>query len=148
MLRHSTAASAHREGTDDYGCWFYTAVGSGVWINVGRTRLWASRREALRRVDGPSSSFEGETALAKGTAADGLDSCQLLESNAGVFSQNGAPLQELLVTRDECMRGAEPLPSACIPDSVPTRGGVAADLPCECDPDVPVLNCKELAAEP
>jgi len=147
VLRHATPSPDHPEGTNGYGCWFYPAVGSGVWVNVGSTRVWPSRTEAIRSAIGRDrrpgrSSIEKETAIVRNAVDEGRQSVQLLNSVAGVFTQNGAPLSELILMYDACMRGAQQLLTACVPAVVPLRGGFRADRPCECDLQQPVLNCE------
>jgi hypothetical protein len=43
----------------DYGCWFWPAKGSGVWMNVRNTIGFTTRKQALLAARSPSGSDSG-----------------------------------------------------------------------------------------
>ena len=124
------------------GCWARPAVGTGVWINVNRTRHVHNLYDAWYSVYNTSDSaystyeamnFSGATGpywpnavdFALYARSEGIDTLQFTLGDRWYDMQ--PPL--LLVTSETCIGRHEPL-RACLDTEV--RAGWA-NLPCECD---------------
>lgn len=145
-----------------YGCWFYRARGSGVFIDVGATTVvyhtrWeagSSLGEANCRdaeVNRKVSSLIGgitcrsDSLWARYLAARNLSSVQIIRhlphrESAHKFGASGKFFQtplEMMLTNQGCMRD-EALVDSCPPADVHVRAGWNAQLHCQCrhDPDV------------
>ena len=143
-----------REGTRGYGCWFFPARGSGIWLWLGRTfplhykhnvRALMRHWEANRTIDHAASAAERRAAPVGESfpivAAElGLRSVQVQFNFNRQFS-------EIVVVDRACMWRNESL-RACAPDSLGLRVGwydasTGDDrrIGCLCNDSVPVLNC-------
>lgn len=149
--RDSRHALYRLEAPVPFGCWFFTAKGTGVWANVGRS-LRADSREhasALLNASAPVLSTDaprvGNFLLGQDThwcsrALElGFDSIQVATSHGG-GSANFLGRSELVLCSGPCATHAN-LCGGCPPSGVELRAGLRADRPCVCDPLLPLLNC-------
>ena len=119
-----------------YGCWLFPARGSGVFVNVGRTLVVSTRRDAHTALGIPCSRSNfgcyhpGDKLYCTRAMARGYDSIQIMRGRGGLRRA------ELLLCTG-CT--AEPVRGACLP--VETRTGTHAQAPCKCDPSRPIINC-------
>lgn len=144
------------EGTG-YGCWFWTARGSGVFVNTQRTlhvrgqlaakagifglrttvprKHWSSSSATFPRTQGPPFALQGlhdagtDCAFANATRRRDADSLQVLKGNANVFQSHTRAPFELVVATDSCMRQTKRI-RTCPP--IPLRTGWKANIPCHC----------------
>jgi len=161
------------EGTCQYGCWFFLARGSGMYVNVGRSWRVKNKGE-LARPQGAhlhTSSLStlqqlGQASLPANcsnitrmvqTKTKSLEtypwSAHLLgydtlqersTANRDLNKSKGLLMHnELIDTSVSCMYGAQPI-TTCPP--VKLRSGFDAQRPCRCTNKLPVLNCR--AADP
>ena len=113
------------------GCFMRPAVGSGVWVNTGRTRAAA----ALRLVAGIRNPVAIEVLNA---VHDGVDTLQYAWGDAVDQGRNQQTWPPLLVsTSPECV-GRQQGVRACLPNEM--RGGWH-DSACRCDDMLGVINC-------
>ena len=137
-----------KEGAADYGCWYYLAKGSGVWVFTRRLLSWRDRRNAwsaLRAWTGRAhGSALGDSAYAKEVAARGWTGFEIVRShgNAMGWHELGptAGSHELVLAPPSCMHQPSGLQTGCTP--VPTRAGWNASLPCVCR-SMELLNCAD-----
>ena len=131
------------------GCWFYRAFGSGVWLNVGKTKAYRDRREmraqhlfngnTSRRVPSwanTSSSpvpswatavnfsgkvrwWEMERVVNRDAYLAGLDSYQILNPQDPEHSKLVYMCSEIVVVRDACLSGRRMLGAATRSACVP-----------------------------
>ena len=151
------------------GCWLYAARGSGVFVHVGRTRVFRTRHEAITTSGFGNATLEqvGRTIighdhnLARGAKALGYDSVQILYGNKNVIYGDAAhatdaasglwrqgrgvrlgfqPMRELVLATRACM--TEPALTQCVPEM--TRTGWRATRPCHCAVEQPAVgvNCE------
>ena len=159
----------HSEGIDGYGCWYYPARGSGIFLNVGRAAgivvnpndgnlpgyktaksSWllnayvtaGHSTAAMPRMRGEFREAEPYAAHALG-----YDSLTVLrrykESNMRAYSPS---ILELVVTTRACVLGSRPI-GACPPQALGYRTGIAHQRVCKCSEDAAhglVLNCQGL----
>ena len=125
-----------------YGCWWTAAVGSGVFLNLGRTRGFASRVDAYQAMGSCPNSEHCQAAGPPGTpnaSCDGVatptcdaawaphlrrnryDSAQILGPRE--------PTREILIASPACMD--QPVLTAC-PHGQLLRTGWRHSLPCRC----------------
>jgi len=130
------------EGTANYGCWFWPARGSNIWLNTGRssvlhTKHWMralevewraqdGRRDVTKLVSPHNEHF---TTIA-GDLGYSTDQCQFTRMRT---------LAELVVTTAGCMRSLVPA-QACAP-GVDLRVGWRQERPCKCNPRSIVVSC-------
>lgn len=116
------------------GCWLYPAKGSGVFVNVGVTRVDAYKYYRPHE----------EPRLVRAAAESRLTSIQFLSNSAGTFA-------EMVLTVPACVRQRSAAPDntttdvealgTCLPPEVELRSGAAHERPCACDDSLGVLNC-------
>lgn len=144
---HSRHALKHREGRDGYGCWFWEARGSGVWLNVGTDRLaFADRKMAHLHGMPPGSQ---DYLYARAILARNATTMQITHSNTAIFGgRSTRPPWEIILAVPSCMEG-NVVPDACPPDAVELRGGLDASGRCTCQvnaaglrPDI--INCAQM----
>ena len=148
VLRHIPCdAEMFPEGSRGYGCWLVPAIGSGVFVNVGRTAAFSSRREA--RLAGLRFSVRSDPRLdeliGNSTRTSGFDSLQLLRGNSLPYGERTLRASELLLVAAGCMERLTPLPGVCVP--VQLRSGWQAKVACSCQDSVGgerahTLNCE------
>ena len=147
-----------REGTHGYGCWLWPATGSGIWVNLGRT-LVVHRKDVaeatLARAWWANSSIDHNASLPlmrriraqEGftvQAGDlGYDSVQVQYN----FGGHAGKWAEIVLTSPPCMHGRRAL-RTCLPPLIEVRAGWGAEIPCTCDDELPLLNCKEALRPP
>ncbi|KAG8457568.1 hypothetical protein KFE25_003722 [Diacronema lutheri] len=134
-----------------YGCWFFVAKGTGVWVNVGRSLRVDSRDQLAPRlgtrppVDDAHTPRIGSFLLGEDThwctraLQLGYDSIQVAGALGGTTA-GFVGRSELVVCAGACGTHRD-LCGACPPPSVELRTGVRAERPCACDPLLPILNC-------
>ena len=144
-----------REGRN-YGCWFWPARGSGIYVNVGRSQVLRSRSDAEHSGFGARAvvfnakygrnvtvRMRGNDCMFARVARDlHLDSVQVLRANRQVFTgQSTAPAFELVLAAPACTHPSEVLQHACPP--VTLRAGERAQKTCACSSaaEYAVLNC-------
>lgn len=108
------------------GCWMRPVVGSGIWLNLGRT-LVPSNADCRY----PHVSQVDNTRVHLDAATRGFDTCQYAHGDP-TTTWGGrrlcAPL--IVVVRRECMGRLNGL-RACVPSQLQLRSGWH-DLPCQC----------------
>ena len=115
------------EGHD--GCWLYPARGSGVWLNVGATRVDTYKYYRPHE----------EPRLVRAAAEARLSSVQFLANSAGTFAEMVLTCPACVQTRSA--RNAAAALGACLPPGVEVRSGASHEHPCVCDERLGVLNC-------
>ena len=142
------------------GCWFWAARGSGIALNLGRTRAFRNRAEAARAGFGThvlTNRSGGKLELSHArldtgvdlsyavrAAREGYDSVQVLHGNGLLFGDSGAtsPAFEVIVSSHECVRSPQGLSGPCAATSRLRRARItppssgAADAVGERDGDV------------
>jgi len=115
------------EGTD-YGCWFWTGRGSGIFVNVGQTAYGRDLPDIHRK-----GFANHDCGWARQLLRSGQDSLQVLSTHPflhqGVKSWVGPT--ELVIATRTCMHNANRTLSACIP-TLELRTGWNANIPCTC----------------
>lgn len=127
------------------GCWFWAARGSGIALNLGRTRAFRTRMEAARAGYGTHVLFNRtggkvevsharlDTGIDLNYAAsaerEGYDTVQLLHGNGILFGDAGAtsPAFEIVVSSSECVRSPQGLVGPCAATSRLRRAAVATN---------------------
>jgi hypothetical protein len=171
VLHEGVTSRAFYEGVDGYGCWFYPAAGSGVFLNVGRAAGVVINPNYGDRRGGPyktaNSSWLLEAYVAAGHSvramptprgvfkeaepyaahALGYDSLSVLRRHTDKLKRAYAPSPlELVVTTRPCVLGDQPV-GACPPQALGFRTGAAHQRVCSCSEDAAhglVLNCQGL----
>ena len=150
------------EGTNGYGCWFFPAIGSGIWVNTGKTLQLRYRKDIAfggggdivsRWLQMHSLASEQNFTKQAGTVelsseAMGLlppgmhrETFPIMAHELGYDSiqiQNGG---ELVMTSIECMFQSRPI-RACAPAELGVRFGWMAAEVCCCVETVPLLSCE------
>ena len=116
---HAHRALRNHEGRNGYGCWFWEARGSGVWINVGAARLAFNDRPAAQQAGMPPG--DADYLYARAILARNATTMQITHSNTAIFGgrQTRPPLGAH--TRRAGLHGRQRHPRC-----VPTRHGRAA----------------------
>ena len=130
---HTKAEVTHRVGDlTNSGMWFYWARGSGVYFDLGRTRVFRDHEAMATTCN--LTSWEDDVALTScGRERLGLDSIQFTHHNEQIFKY------EILST--QIYRGTQT--NGC-PDKQHAglfSKGWDGVLPCVCDPTQAALNC-------
>ena len=152
-----------REGADGYGCWFYAARGSGIFLELRRTAILhngalSSSEAGLLRAPNPNGS---NTAALRsrylldfaGTPREAWPHQALAHGFASVqnqFKHNGAdakdPFGEVVSLAPSCVaarlsnQSIGPELRTC-PHALGLRTGWAHDRPCACDESKASLMC-------
>jgi len=105
-----------QEGQHNYGCWFYPVRGSGVWVNIGNTRVLNDRDHA--RAETTEQDFSQcsecgcydpmctcwEHQMPGAFQAQGVDSVQIMRSHVPeVAAGDDVSSHELILTSGPCM---------------------------------------------
>lgn len=123
-----------------YGCWFWPMPGSGIFVNVGRTLVFESRRAAAAEFDRIFGFGKHDNSFAHSARLLGFDSLQILSGSLEMYNVRTAPFFELVLAYDGCFDDKYVV-GPCPP--VPLRTGARAGLPCECaDHAAPIINCR------
>ena len=156
------------EGRNDYGCWYYPAVGSGVWVSTKRLLSWQRWRNAfsaLRAWTGqPPGGSSGDARFAAEAAKRGWTAFEIVVSHgrASGWRELGQTVgvRELVKMDASCMTPSETYPpphrsgggggggereetaSGCTP--VPMRAGWNASRECACV-RARLINCEGTA---
>ena len=141
----SPAVPSVRGGLAD-GCWFYLAPGSGVFINVSRTRIAQTRDELRAEWHMPPSrgNNNNDGHFCGAAMAHKLHSLQFLgrsknQSGAAFGNRSrGLAVPELAFCAGSCVHEESRTPC---PAGVPLWR--ADGSPCTCDPHWPLLRCLE-----
>ena len=146
-----------------YGVWFIAAGGSGIWLNLGKTRAFTSRSHAQQELCNEAGHLSGGPkggpykyhagGACKPQHYDdwwcdaalllGLDSIQI-QSASYIKHQSH---QHRMQTEIVYCRHSKPVCGVC-PIGLPLRTGRNASIPCECDDKVDILNCGGLRTTP
>mmetsp|Transcript_44217 Transcript_44217/g.88357 ORF Transcript_44217/g.88357 Transcript_44217/m.88357 type:complete len:367 (-) Transcript_44217:91-1191(-) len=131
------------EGMNEYGCWFYTRAGSGMFINVGQTTV------VERNLDLPypiASVLPKPLGLFKEVRPSwshrpGFDSLQILGriDHVGHWGHRGAGLYELVMVTNACAHRESPIKS-CPPAELEIR--TQHKRLCKCDDTQEMMNCE------
>ena len=165
------------EGAHSYGVWFYAAVGSGIWLSLGRTLAmtdahsrirskalnvtWAANATidhaaAQRDITTIKQRRKGHELWPLHAAGLGFDTVQNLAGNGPLYAT------EIVAVSPSCMHG--PVVHACTPQLALKTGAprsttaagaghaAARDAPtpmeaCDCDEAEPYLNCRGIAEQ-
>ena len=121
-----------------YGCWFWPAKGTGVFVNVGRSLRVADRCEAhkvlgIARVDNLAGDHHcdkppGDRLYCERARRRGFDSIQIAQSHA-------IHTPEIIMCTGKCM--TEAVFGACPPLDMQDASGA----PCKCKEDLGAVNC-------
>jgi len=151
VIRIGMGSRKFSEG-GNYGCWFYPARGSGIFVNVGNSLRTRSKLEAAAQLGTPPH----DEFLPNATRARGFDSLQILHGGPQYggsnfrYHESTMPTFELVLTFPGCVtlgswKKWTNLTGPCVP--VATRSGWNASRPCHCDPAAsPLLNCLSTSA--
>ena len=133
-----------REGRN-YGCWFWPAKGSGIFVNVGRTQIarhrahaeelgYGARTQVFNQQYGRNVTVRlrgNDCMYARVAHERQLDSVQIMRANRLVFAgQNTEPVAELVIAAADCVHPTRLLTQACPP--LELRTGVDAQKTCAC----------------
>jgi len=139
-------------GNESYGVWFFTSGGSGVWVNVGHSLRFPSRRlaKAFLCRHGHAAACTGHPELTdrhwcRAALQLGYDSLQVGQGRSSwVKHQSGIEreLAEIVI----CTHPPRPVCGACPP--LPLRSGRDASLVCNCDDGIGILNCGRFRPTP
>ena len=142
LPRLSRALRSSLEGRLNYGCWFFPAAGSGIWLPLGRTYITHTKSggslaslKAAWRANTTIEHNESEKIVAPHgevmpsyAARLGYDTVQAQFNNMGSMA-------ETVAVSAPCMaREGRPGLGACVP--LELRAGARAERRCECDSDV------------
>ena len=140
-----------KTGPWTYGCWFFlVGRGTGVYVNVGRSMRFQSRAHLSRHFglqDRFSNYYQPDFEWCKHALKLGYDSILVGSENSSTWRPQSRlgelpehSQAELVICSGQCneRRACD----ACPP--VEMRTGIAAQLPCACDPRTPILNCGTL----
>ena len=121
----------HRRDGLAHGMWFYLSPGSGIFLDLGRTRVFSDHKEA-RSINCPNT-FEpafSECLVRAAAGPAGYDTIQFTRRSETIFKF------EILLL----VSGAH---GVCPPASAAhrIRQGWDAALPCECNASQPQLHC-------
>ena len=133
-----------------YGCWFYSAPGSGTFVNIGQKSLHMPGREArqLLAVFGPTK-WRGHGPFMDFTWCEralqmGYDSIHFPSMYVGNAANPMRSVAEVIICRGSCI--AQEICTECPPLSL--RKGATATMDCICHQNDPhantnsVLNCR------
>ena len=123
-----------------YGCWFWHAKGTGVFVNVGRSLRVANRCDAhkalgISRLNGSAvdawcDNPPGDRLYCERARKRGYDSIQIAQSH-GIHSP------ELIMCSGKCM--TQTIMGACPPLDMQDASGQK----CKCEEDRGAINCGE-----
>lgn len=145
------------EGEDNYGCWFYQATGSGIWLNLGQS--WAQQTKDMQQelddlyqartgrplqrylpAGVPTQTTRRYESYPKRAGALGFRSVQIQFKRLS----HSEPYAEVVVVAPQCMQrnmtGLLPLRS-CPGSWLDLRIGAAQEHQCICDDELFSLNC-------
>jgi hypothetical protein len=162
-------AGGSQEGVGGYGCWFVRAIGSGVFINVGKTagfvnrsdavlRSWAQQPMAASQMTQQRATAAADAGYAIGARRAGFNSVQITSSTGcfmGMFASGhcGQGVSEPWTTHEiidvspACMEGhaaidsKASLHSGCVRERMLRTGWNASRSHCACDSGSHLLNC-------
>ena len=129
-----------------YGCWFFIARGTGIFVNSGRSKRFSTRTDAARFFNADYHSRD-DSKWCSAALAQGYDSFQLGVDQAEYVrheSRKRRDLTELIICSGAC--ATQELCGVCPP--LELRSGSSANLPCECSEAGGMLNCKSHATAP
>ena len=117
---HAHRALKNHEGRNGYGCWFWAARGSGVWINVGANRLAFNDRPAAQQAGMPPG--DADRLYARAILARNATTMQITHSNTAIFGgRQTRPPWELILAAPGCMEGN------VIPEDSSAQGSTSRD---------------------
>ena len=150
-----------------YGCWFSPAVGTGVFLPVGRALFVADRsavRDVLRGVERipllrriqrseltrmrmgvvSNVSHQAQSETHKDWDCLFAELTHARGYNTLFMLQGAWGSSEIVVAARGCMNQSEPLPTGCVPPDVGLRTGWAGVQPCTCIAEAglsTIVNC-------
>ena len=125
-----------------YGCWAWTARGSGVFASTARSLSFPSRYAAARNFSKRFGYGHHDASFANATRRLGYDTLQVMHGSAELFrARFRHPLSEIVLTYAGC-HGVRRISGACMP-GVDLRTGFDASESCVCDEKSPILRCLE-----
>ena len=145
-------------GTERYGCWFFVARGSGVFVNVGRS-LRMAKPKHLRQLLNPTRDANGRRVdqAALNPKMDrnwceralelGFDSIQLQTVGAPFvrhISDGDRGLVEIVICSGGCAQ--QSACGACPP--LPLSAAADGSRPCACNESAGMINCGRVLARP
>lgn len=171
VLHHTPIQQAgwSQEGVGGYGCWFVRAVGSGVFVNVGKTagfvnrgdsvlRSWAQQPMAASHTKQARAAGAADAGYATGARREGFDSVQITSStgcfmsmfasgHCGQGAREPRTTHEIIDLSPACMEGhaaidsKATLRSGCVRERMLRTGWNASRSHCACDAGSHLLNC-------
>ena len=114
-----------------YGCWFEAMVGTGVFVNIGRSVASNGRNNVAKMLKWNDLTYKDanhrDFGWCRSALGQGYDSIQIYNH----FND------EIVICGGQCATTPDRTP--CPP--VPLRTGINASKSCTCDERLPVLNC-------
>eukprot|EP00966_Prymnesium_polylepis_P210228 4868695-Prymnesium_polylepis.1 len=123
-----------------YGCWFTRAAGSGVWMNVSRTKV-AATREVLRLEWRTNQHNENNDAqICNKAKLHGFDTVQIMRRTGDVDAAS-FKVPEIVLCTGQCVleESTSPCPGSPLHQSDSSL--------CDCDLQSPILRCKNSGTE-
>ena len=125
-------------GDEHYGMWFLYAKGSGVYADIGRTKIFNDHGDAY-----DFFNAQGNENMCKAAASQGFDSVQFIQHhdqyNYPCAAKIGVPYMNMEIVM-VTMVGSYPCGQAA--GTAPgLRAGWQGTKPCKCDPSNPNTNC-------
>ena len=133
--------SHHRDpfGDEHHGMWFVYAKGSGVFLDLGKTRVFNDHQDAYDFFKTGASNEQ----MCQAAAAQGYDSVQFIRHKDGTNYPCAAKIgadwmnMEIVAVR---LVGTYPCGQKDGTSSA-LRAGWGGDKACKCDPNNPNTNC-------
>ena len=125
-------------GDEHHGMWFLYAKGSGVYVQLGKTKVFNDHGDAYAFF-----KAQGNEAMCQAAASQGFDSVQFVQHHDGAnypcAAQIGVPYMNMEIVM-VTMVGSYPCGQAA--GTAPgLRAGWQGTKPCKCDPNNPNTNC-------
>jgi hypothetical protein len=126
-------------GDEHYGMWFLYARGSGVFVQIGRTKVFDEHQDAF---DFFQSGQDNEK-MCRTAAAQGYDSIQFIKHTDGLNYPCAAKIGASWMNMEVVMVKLKGIYSCGQAQGTASalRAGWNGDKPCHCDPTNPNTNC-------
>jgi hypothetical protein len=125
-------------GDEHFGMWFMYAAGSGVYFDIGKTKIFNDHDDAFKFF-----KTHGNEDMCKAAAAKGYDSVQFIahhdSTNYPCASSCGVPYMNIEIVAVKLTGTYSCGQPAGTPSSL--RAGWGGHTPCKCDPSNPNTNC-------
>jgi len=126
---HTCCSEDHKTGV---GFWGYLAIGSGLYMNLGKTQIFSDHPDAAKAVGLPTNSVDFSELVKRGRAK-GWDTIQFTHRCEATYKYE---IMDLRPTSEPAMN------SACPGVTTSFKAGWQAERPCTCDPSGNLcLNC-------